>query len=179
MKSHLKFFYQKQVIPQLQEKFQYQNIYQIPHLEKIVVNRGIGKTAQNTRIFNSLLFELTNIVTQRGVLTSARKAIAGFKIRENTPIGLMVTLRGERIYAFLDRLINLAFPRIRDFQGVSFRSYDGHGNYSFGCKEQLIFLEVRYDQINQLCGINLSIVTMSNTNKERLGLFKEFGIPFR
>lgn len=179
MRSRLKSFYQKQVIPQLREKFQYQNIYQIPRLEKIVVNRGIGKAAQNTRIFNSLSSELTNIVTQRGVLTSARKAIAGFKIREGTPVGLMVTLRGERIYAFLDRLINLAFPRIRDFQGVSPRSCDGHGNYSFGCKEQLIFPEVRYDQIDQLCGISLSIVTTSNTDEERLGLFKELGIPFR
>lgn len=179
MRQHLKYFYQKRVIPKLFEEFNYKNVYQVPRLEKIVINRGLGEIAQNAKILDSSLAELTIIVTQRGVVTRARKAIAGFKIRENIPVGLKVTLRGERMYAFLDRLMNLALPRIRDFQGVSVKSFDGRGNYSLGFKEQLIFPEIRYDQINQLCGINLSIVTTSNTDEERLSLLKRLGMPFQ
>ena len=179
MRQHLKYFYQNRVIPKLFEEFNYKNVYQVPRLKKIVINRGLGEAAQNAKILDSSLSELTIIVTQRGVVTRARKAIAGFKIREKIPVGLKVTLRGERMYAFLDRLINLALPRIRDFQGVSIKSFDGKGNYSLGFKEQLMFPEIRYDQINQLCGINLSIVTTSNTDNERLSLLKRLGIPFQ
>jgi len=179
MKQRLRYFYQKRVIPRVRTRFDYQNIYKVPRIEKIVVNRGLGNTAQNVKLLDSLLSEMTKIVTQRGVVTRARRAIAGFKIREKMPIGLIVTLRGDRIYAFLDRLVNLALPRIRDFQGVNPQSFDGRGNYSLGFKEQLMFPEVRYDQMDDMCGINLSIVTTSCSDEERSVLLERLGIPFQ
>jgi large subunit ribosomal protein L5 len=179
MKQRLKRFYQKYSIPQLCKKFSYKNIHQIPRLKKIVINQGLEEVSQNNKILESSLLELTTIAAQRSVVTRSRKAIAGFKIREKTPVGLKVTLRGERMYAFLDRLINLALPRIRDFQGVSPKSFDSRGNYSLGLEEQLMFPEVSYDQIDLLLGIDLSIVTTSLTDKESLFLLKRVGIPFQ
>jgi large subunit ribosomal protein L5 len=167
------------VIPQLCKQFQYRNIHQIPCTKKVIINQGLEEVAQNSKVLESSLLDLTTIAAQRRVVTRARKAIAGFKLREKTPVGLKVTLRGERIYAFLDRLINLALPRIRDFQGVSPRSFDGRGNYSLGLEEQLIFPEIRYDQVDQLLGIDLSIVNTSSDNKEGLFLLKRIGMPFR
>jgi large subunit ribosomal protein L5 len=167
------------VIPQLCKQFQYKNIHQIPCVKKVVINQGLEEITQNSKVLESSLSELSTIAAQRGVITRARKAIAGFKIREKTPVGLKVTLRRERIYAFLDRIINLALPRIRDFQGVNPKSFDGRGNYSLGLEEQLIFPEISYDKIDLLVGIDLSIVTTSRTNKESLFFLKRIGIPFR
>lgn len=178
MQQRLKRFYKRQVVSKLREKFRYKNVHQIPRLEKIVINQGLGEMIQNSKILESALSELTIIATQRVVVTKARKSIAGFKIRENIPVGLKVTLRGERIYAFLDRLINLALPRIRDFQGVNFKSFDGRGNYSLGLEEQLMFPEIVYDQIDQLRGIDVSVVIVSKTDKESFALLKSLGIPF-
>ena len=179
MRQRLKHFYQEQVVCQLYEQFKYKNIHQIPRLKKIVINRGLSSSTQNVNVFETSLLELTTIATQHGVITRARKAIASFKIREKIPVGLIVTLRGERIYAFLDRLINLALPRIRDFQGVGLHRFDGIGNYSLGLYEQLMFPEIRYDQINQLQGIGLSIVMTSQIEKESLALLKRLGMPFK
>lgn len=159
--------------------FGYENIHEVPRLKKIVVNRGLGRTSGNAKIVEVSLLELAVITAQYGIVTRSRSPVAGFKIRENSPVGLIVTLRGERIYAFYDRLINLAFPRIRDFQGVPFRGFDGNGNYNFGLEEQLIFPEISYEQIDILRGINLSIVTTSKTDSERFALLKSLGTPFQ
>jgi large subunit ribosomal protein L5 len=177
MRQRLKHFYQETVISQLVKKFSYKNVHQVPRLEKIVINRGLGEIAQNAKALESSLLELTIIATQRGVVTRARKAISGFKVREKIPIGIVVTLRSRRIYAFLDRLVNLALPRIRDFQGLSPFSFDGWGNYSLGLREQFIFPEIRYDQIDQFHGIDISIVTTANNNEGGLALLKCLGIP--
>ena len=179
MKQRLKRFYQEHVISELQQKFCYQNVHQIPQIDKIILNRGLGATAQNTEMLQSSLIELTKIATQRVVITRAQKAVASFKIREKMPVGVKVTLRGERIYAFLDRLMNLALPRIRDFQGVSLYSFDGRGNYSLGLEEQLMFPEIQYDQVENLQGIDLSIVTTANINGDGCYLLKQLGMPFR
>lgn len=178
MRQRLKRFYQEYSISQLQKFFEYKNVHQIPYLKKIIINQGLEEATQNNKVLESSLLELTSIAAQRRVVTRARKAIAGFKIREETPVGLKVTLRGERIYAFLDRLMNLALPRIRDFQGVNPNSFDGRGNYSVGLEEQLMFPEISYDQIDILLGIDISIVTTSYTDKEGRSLLKRVGIPF-
>jgi large subunit ribosomal protein L5 len=178
MKQRIKQFYQEQVVPDLCKKFCYQNIHQVPRLEKIVLSRGIGEAVQSVKVLDFLILETTAIATQFVVKTCARKAISRFKTRKGIPVGLIVTLRGERIYAFLDRLMNLAFPRIRDFRGVSCQGFDGRGNYNFGVVESLIFPEVRYDQSYQLCGINIAIVTTSSTDEEGLALLTRLGIPF-
>lgn len=179
MKQRLKQFYQEKAVPQLRDSFQYKNVHQVPYVQKIVVNRGLNEKTQNTNMLKSSLSELILITSQRRVATRARKSIAGFNIREKMPIGLIVTLRGERIYAFLDRLINLALPRIRDFQGVSPKSFDGQGNYNLGVKDQLIFPEIRYDRIEYMCGIDLSIVISTENDHESLALLKIMGIPFQ
>jgi large subunit ribosomal protein L5 len=179
MKQRLKRFYEEKVTPELYKQFSYTNIHQVPRLEKIVINRGLGDKIQNTNIVKSCFSELITITNQYCVTTRARKAISGFKIREKIPVGIIVTLRGERMYAFLDRLVNLALPRIRDFQGVNPKSFDGFGNYSLGLSEQLIFPEIRYDQVDQLYGIDLSIITTSKTDAEGLALLKRIGIPFQ
>lgn len=163
----------------LTKKFQYKNTHQIPRLEKIVINRGVGDAAQNAKLLESLSKELTVLAGQAPVVKRSKKAIAGFQIRENMPIGLSVTLRGERMYAFYDRLVNLALPRIRDFQGISSKSFDGHGNFSLGLTEQLMFPELSYDTIDQLRGMDISIVTTSMTDQEGFALLKELGMPFR
>lgn len=179
MKQRLKRFYQDQVRSELYKKFNYRNIHQIPRLKKIIINQGLGETIQNRNRLKSCSVELITITSQYCRVTRARKAISAFKIRQKAPVGLIVTLRGERIYAFLDRLINLAIPRIRDFQGVNPRSFDGRGNYNLGLKEQIIFPEIQYEQIDQVHGIDLSIVTTSHTDEEGLELLKRLGMPFK
>jgi large subunit ribosomal protein L5 len=179
MRQRLKRFYKEQVVVQLRSIFQYGNVHQVPSLVKVAVNRGLGDESQNAKYLESSILELAKITTQRGFVTRSRVAISGFKIRAKIPVGLRVTLRSERMYAFLDRLINLALPRIQDFRGVSPKSFDGFGNYSIGLKEQTIFPEIRYDQIDRLRGIDISIVTTAANNSEGLALLKRLGIPFR
>jgi large subunit ribosomal protein L5 len=177
--SRLKTYYQETIVPKLKEQFSYSNIHQVPKVTKVVINRGLGEASQNAKALESSLSELATISGQRPVVTRAKKAIAGFKIRQGMPVGAMVTLRGEKMYAFLDRLISLALPRIRDFRGVSPKSFDGRGNYSLGVKEQLIFPEIEYDSIDQIRGFDISIITTANTDEEGRALLKEMGMPFR
>jgi len=179
MAQNLKTRYRETIVPQLTTQFGYTNVHQVPKLVKITVNRGLGEAAQNAKALESSLQELAVITGQKPVVTRAKKAIAGFKIRQGMPIGLMVTLRGDRMYAFLDRLINLALPRIRDFRGVSPRSFDGRGNYTLGVREQLIFPEVDYDSIDQIRGMDITIVTTAHTDEEGRALLRAMGMPFR
>ena len=178
MVQRLQQFYQTKIVSQLTEQFQYKNTHQVPTLKKIVINRGIGDASQNAKLLESCSKELSTITGQQGVLTRAKKAIAGFKLRQKMPVGIVVTLRGERMYAFLDRLINLALPRIRDFQGMNAKSCDGHGNYSLGLEEQLMFPEIDYDKIDQIRGMDISIITTADTDEEAKALLKSFGMPF-
>ena len=179
MGQRLKNFYLEKVSKELQEKYQYKNIHQIPKVSKIVINRGLGEASQNTKLVEASVQEITTLSGQKSLVTKSRKAIAGFKIRENMTVGISVTLRVERMYAFLDRLIHLALPRIRDFQGLSGQSFDGHGNYSLGLKEQLMFPELDYDKIDKSRGMDISIVTSSKTDEEAFFLLQELGMPFR
>jgi len=161
------------------DQFQYTNIHQVPKLVKVSVNRGLGEAAQNAKAMEASLNEIALITGQKPVVTRAKQAIAGFKIRQGMPVGIMVTLRGERMYAFVDRLINLALPRIRDFRGISPKSFDGRGNYTLGVREQLIFPEVEYDSIDQIRGMDISIITTAKNDEEGRALLKEMGMPFR
>lgn len=179
MAQRLKKIYFQNIVPKLLEQFEYKNMLQAPRIQKIVINRGLGDASQNAKILDSSLKELTIIAGQKGVITRSKKAIAGFKLRQKMPVGVSVTLRGERMYGFLDRLINLALPRIRDFQGISPKSFDGHGNYSLGLEEQLMFPEIDYDKIDQIRGMDISIITTSKNDQEGLALLKEFGMPFK
>ncbi|NEQ66416.1 MAG: 50S ribosomal protein L5 [Symploca sp. SIO1B1] len=179
MTEKLKSLYQEKVVPKLKEQFGYQNIHQVPRLVKITVNRGLGEASQNSKALESSLNEIAIITGQKPVVTRAKKAIAGFKIRQGMPVGVMVTLRSERMYSFLNRLIHLALPRIRDFRGISPRSFDGRGNYSLGIREQLIFPEVDYDSIDQIRGMDIAIITTAKTDEEGRALLKEMGMPFR
>lgn len=179
MTQRLKTLYQQTILPKLQEEFGYANVHQVPKLMKVNINRGLGEASQNAKALESSLSELATITGQKPVVTRARKAIAGFKIREGMPVGVMVTLRSERMYAFLDRLINLALPRIRDFRGISPNSFDGRGNYSLGIREQLIFPEIDYDTIDQIRGMDVSIITTAKTDEEGRALLKALGMPFK
>lgn len=179
MATRLKNLYVETIVPKLRDQFQYQNVHQVPKLVKITVNRGLGEAAQNAKALEASLSEIALIAGQKPVVTRAKKAIAGFKIRQGMPVGLMVTLRGERMYSFLDRLISLALPRIRDFRGISPKSFDGRGNYTLGVREQLIFPEVEYDSIDQIRGMDISIITTAKTDEEGRALLKEMGMPFR
>ncbi len=179
MTQRLKTLYYETIVPKLTEQFSYTNVHQVPKVEKIVINRGLGEASQNAKALESSLSELATITGQRPVVTRAKKAIAGFKIREGMPVGVMVTLRADRMYAFLDRLISLALPRIRDFRGVSAKSFDGRGNYSLGIREQLIFPEIDYDSVDQIRGLDVAIVTTASTDEEGRALLKEMGMPFR
>jgi large subunit ribosomal protein L5 len=179
MATKLKTLYQETIVPTLMDQFQYSNIHQVPKLVKVTVNRGLGEAAQNAKALESSLNELAVVTGQKPVVTRAKKAIAGFKIRQGMPVGLMVTLRGERMYSFLERLIGLALPRIRDFRGISPKSFDGRGNYTLGVREQLIFPEVDYDSIDQIRGMDISIITTANTDDEGRALLKAMGMPFR
>lgn len=179
MAEQLKTFYTEKVVPKLMEQFSYTNIHQVPKLMKVTLNRGLGEASQNAKSLEASVAELAVIAGQRPVVTRAKKAIAGFKIRQGMPVGVMVTLRSERMYAFLNRLINLALPRIRDFRGISPKSFDGRGNYTLGLREQLIFPEIEYDSIDQIRGMDVTIVTSANTDEEGRALLKELGMPFR
>jgi len=179
MAEQLKNRYKEKIVPALMEKFSYSNIHQVPKVAKVTVNRGLGEASSNAKALEASVKEIAVITGQKPVVTRAKKAIAGFKIRQGMPVGVMVTLRRERMYAFLDRLINLALPRIRDFRGVSPKSFDGRGNYTLGLKEQLIFPEVDYDSIDQIRGMDISIITTANTDEEGRALLREMGMPFR
>ncbi|MFS8740385.1 50S ribosomal protein L5 [Synechococcus sp. W65.1] len=178
MPQRLQVLYHTVIVPKLQKELGYTNIHQVPRLEKIVINRGLGEASQNAKALESSIAEISAITGQRPVITRAKKAIASFKIRKGMPVGLMVTLRRERMYAFLDRLINLALPRIRDFRGVNPKSFDGRGNYTLGIREQLIFPEVNYDAVDQIRGMDICIVTTARTDEEGRALLREFGMPF-
>lgn len=179
MTQRLKTVYQEKIVPKLKEEFGYKNIHEVPKVIKITVNRGLGEASQNAKALESSITEISTITGQKPVVTRAKKAIAGFKIRQGMPVGVMVTLRSERMYAFLDRLINLALPRIRDFRGISPNSFDGRGNYSLGVREQLIFPEIDYDTIDQIRGLDISIITTAKTDEEGRALLKAMGMPFR
>lgn len=179
MTQRLKTTYYETIVPQLQKEFGYKNPLQIPKVVKVTVNRGLGEASQNAKALESSLEELALITAQKPVVTRAKKAIAGFKVREGMPVGVMVTLRSQRMYAFLDRLINVALPRIRDFRGISPRSFDGRGNYNLGLKEQILFPEIEYDKIDQIRGMDVAIITTANTDEEGRALLKAMGMPFR
>ncbi len=179
MVQRLQQFYQQKIVPQLSQQFAYKNKHQVPTLEKIVINRGLGDASQNAKLLDSCSREIGIITGQQGVVTRSKKAIAGFKLRQKMPVGLIVTLRGEKMYAFLDRLINLALPRIRDFQGMSVKSFDGRGNYSLGLQEQLMFPEIDYDKIDQVRGMDISIITTTENDQQARALLKAFGMPFK
>jgi large subunit ribosomal protein L5 len=179
MAGKLKNTYQEQIVPKLMDQFGYTNIHQVPKLVKVTINRGLGEASQNAKALEASVNEIGVITGQKPVVTRAKKAIAGFKIREGMPVGVMVTLRGDRMYSFLERLINLALPRIRDFRGISPKSFDGRGNYTLGVREQLIFPEISYDSIDQIRGLDISITTTANTDEEGRALLKEMGMPFR
>ncbi len=177
--SSLKEKYKKEVIPALRETFGYANPMQVPALDKVVLNMGLGEAIQNSKIIDSAAADLALIAGQRPVITKARKSIANFKLREGMPIGCMVTLRRGKMYDFLERLINVSLPRVRDFRGISGKAFDGHGNYSLGIKEHIIFPEIDYDQTDSIKGLNISIVTTANTDKEGKELLRLFGMPFK
>lgn len=179
MHTPFKEIYDKQVIPKLMEEFKYTNIHQVPKFTKVVINRGLGEAAGNAKMLEASLKEIGVIAGQKPVVTRAKKAIAGFKLRQGMPVGMMVTLRKDRMFAFLDRLINFSLPRIRDFRGVSPKSFDGRGNYTLGVREQLIFPEINYDDIDQIRGLDISIITTANTDEEGRALLKAVGMPFR
>lgn len=177
--SQLKQIFQEEIAPQLFEKFAYSNRMQVPRLDKIVLNIGLGEAIHNIKILDSAAEELTIIAGQKPVITRAKKSIAAFKLREGMPIGCMVTLRRDRMYDFYYKLVNIALPRVRDFKGVSIKAFDGHGNYSLGIKEQIIFPEIEYDKIDKINGLNISIVTTAPTDDEGKELLRLLGMPFR
>jgi len=171
--------YRDKVVPELVQKFGYKSVMQVPRITKITLNMGVGDAVNDKKNIDTAVADLTKIAGQKPVVTKSRKAIANFKIRENLAIGTMVTLRGERMYEFLDRLVTVAFPRVRDFRGVSGRAFDGRGNYNIGIKEQIIFPEIEYDKIDKLRGLNISITTTAKTDDEAKALFAAFRFPFR
>ena len=175
----LKERYGKEIVPQLMRRFGYKNIMQAPKLERIVINMGLGEAIQNIKILDSAVEEVSLITGQRPVITKARRSIAQFKLRKGMPIGCMVTLRRERMYEFFNRLVNIALPRVRDFRGVSGKSFDGRGNYALGIREQLIFPEIDYDKIDKVKGMNIIIVTTAKTDEEGKELLRLLGMPFR
>jgi len=179
MKPRLKRHYEEHVRNRLQERFGYKNPYQVPRLEKIVINVGLGEAPKNPKLLDSVVDELARITGQKPVVTRARRSISNFGLRQGMPIGAMVTLRRERMYEFLDRLINIAIPRIRDFRGLPTRSFDGRGNYTLGIKEQMIFPEIDYDRVQKIHGMDIVIVTSTEKDDEAFALLKEMGIPFR
>src|ERR1700682_2915655 len=179
MAARLKETYQKKVVPALTKEFGYGNLMAVPKLEKISLNIGLGEATQNGKLMDGAVNELGQIAGQRPVITKARKSIAAFKLREGMAIGTMVTLRGDRMYEFFDRLVNMALPRVRDFRGVSSKSFDGRGNYTLGIRDQLIFPEIDYNKVEKVKGMNISITTTARTDAEGLALLKNMGMPFR
>lgn len=179
MVTKIKAIYENEVVPYLTETFEYKNVHEIPKIEKIQINRGLGITAQNNKILQKSIGEIRQITGQQPVVTIAKNSIAGFKVREEMPMGITVTLRKEKMYTFLDRLINLTLPRIRDFQGLDPKKFDKNGNYNLGITDQLIFPEIEYEQVDQMLGLNITIVTTAKNPKEGLALLQKVGIPFR
>jgi large subunit ribosomal protein L5 len=176
--SRLKEKYMNDIMPQMMKKFGYKNVMQVPKIDKIVINMGLGEAIQNVKVLEAAEKELAAITGQKPVVTKARKAIANFKLREGMPIGCKVTLRNERMYEFLDRLLNLALPRIRDFKGVSAKAFDGRGNYALGIREQIIFPEIDYDKIDKIKGMNIVIATTAKNDEEAKALLQLMGMPF-
>jgi len=177
--SRLQNFYKDTVVPQLQEKFSYGNIMEVPRLTKITLNMGVGEAVGDKKVMDRAVGDMTAIAGQKPIVTFARKSVASFKIRDGWPVGCKVTLRRERMYEFLDRLVNVAIPRIRDFRGLNRRSFDGKGNYSMGVKEQIMFPEIDYDQIDMIRGMDITITTTAKTDEEALALLQAFNFPFR
>lgn len=178
MKHHLKTRYQKEIVPELQKTLSLENVMQVPRLEKIVLNIGLGEAMTNAKVVDAAVEDMTKITGQKPIVTRARKSIANFKLRENHPIGTKVTLRGERMWSFLDRMISIALPRVRDFRGISPNSFDGRGNYTMGFREQLVFPEIDYDKIDQIRGFEVTIVTTARTDEEGRELLRMLGMPF-
>lgn len=179
MAARLNEKYKRDVVPHLMKELGYRNVNQVPRLEKIVLNMGLGEAIQNAKVMEAAVAELTAITGQKPVVTTARKAIANFKLREGMAIGCMVTLRGVRMYEFLDRFVTVALPRVRDFRGISGRAFDGRGNYNIGVKEQIIFPEIEYDKVDALRGLNISITTTAKTDEECKALLAGFRFPFK
>lgn len=177
--SRLKEIYRNELLPKLKQELQLKNVMEVPRIEKVVVNMGLGEAIQNVKILESAVEEMSRITGQKAVITRAKKSIAQFKLREDMPIGVMVTLRRDRAYEFLDRLINVALPRVRDFKGVSAKAFDGRGNYTLGIREQLIFPEIDIEKIDKIKGMNVTIVTSARTDEEGRALLAEMGMPFR
>ncbi|MGD6777888.1 MULTISPECIES: 50S ribosomal protein L5 [Bacillaceae] len=177
--NRLKEKYQSEIIPALMGKFNYKSVMQAPKLEKIVINMGVGDAVSNSKALDTAVEELASITGQKPVVTKAKKSIAGFRLREGMPIGAKVTLRGERMYEFLDKLVSVSLPRVRDFRGISKKSFDGRGNYTLGVKEQLIFPEIDYDKVSKVRGMDIVIVTTANTDEEARELLTSFGMPFQ
>jgi large subunit ribosomal protein L5 len=179
MKARLREVYNKQVVAQLQKEFGYKNPMAIPKIEKVSINMGLGEATGNAKLMDVAVQELSSISGQKPVVTKAKKSIAAFKLRENMPIGCMVTLRGDAMYEFLDRFMNIALPRVRDFRGVNPKSFDGRGNYTIGIKDQLIFPEIDYNKVDKARGMNICITTTAKNDAEALALLKFMGMPFR
>jgi len=179
MAARLKQHYQKSVVPALTKEFGYKNVMAVPRLDKISVNIGLGEATQNAKLMDGAVNELGQIAGQKPVITKAKKSIAAFKLREGMPIGCVVTLRGDRMYEFFDRLVNVALPRVRDFRGISSKSFDGRGNYTLGVKDQLIFPEIDYAKVDKQKGMNVTIVTTARDDNEARSLLKHLGMPFR
>lgn len=178
MSSNLKLKYQDKIISALREKFNYRNVHEVPKLTKITINRGLGEASQNSKLLENSVREIALISGQKPIITKAKQAIAGFKIRENLPIGMKVTLRKDKMYSFLERLINLSLPRIRDFRGISTKQFDGRGNYNLGLKEQLMFPELSYNDIDKILGLDISLSTTAKTDAECFALLELLGMPF-
>jgi large subunit ribosomal protein L5 len=179
MAARLKQHYSKSVIPAMTKEFGYKNLMAVPKVEKVSINIGLGEATQTPKLMDGAVNELSQIAGQKPIITKAKKSIAAFKLREGMSIGAMVTLRGDRMYEFLDRLMNVALPRVRDFRGVSSKSFDGRGNYTLGVKDQLIFPEIDYNKVEKIKGMNISITTTAKTDAEGLALLKNLGMPFR
>jgi large subunit ribosomal protein L5 len=177
--ARLENFYKEECVPAMMQEFRYKSSMQVPRVKKIIINMGLGEATQNIKILDSASAELAAIAGQKPVITRARKSIAAFKLREGMPIGCMVTLRRDKMFEFLDRLLNVALPRVRDFRGVSDKAFDGRGNYTLGIKEQIIFPEIDYDKIDKIKGMNITIVTSATTDEEAKFLLKRMGMPFR
>jgi large subunit ribosomal protein L5 len=177
--ARLQQHYKEKVVPELVQKFGYKSPMEVPRISKITLNMGVGKATQDKKVLDNAVADLTKITGQKPVVTKAKKSIANFKVRAGAPIGCMATLRGERMYEFLDRLVSIAIPRIRDFRGVSGRAFDGRGNYSLGVREQIIFPEVEYDKVDTLRGLNISITTTAKTDDEARALLAAFRFPFK
>ena len=177
--ARLQEYYRDTVVGQLTEKFGYDNVMQVPRFEKVTVNMGVGEAVADKKVIEKAVADMASITGQKPIITKARKSVASFKIRDGYPIGCKVTLRGERMYEFLDRLVNVALPRVRDFRGIPRKAFDGRGNYNLGVREQIIFPEINYDQVDAVRGMDIAITTTAPTNEEGIALLEAFGFPFR